>query len=144
LFETADGWRYSLWVTNRPAATRGWLGQNAYLDAAHRVHARVEDAIRTGKDCGIGKYPSTSLAMNKAWQAAALTAATLLAWLRLLALDGHLARAEPRTLRYRILHTAGRLVRSGRRRILKIAAARPWAPAIATAWNCVSALAHAP
>jgi len=26
----------------------------------------VEDAIRAGKDCGIGKYPSTSLAMNKA------------------------------------------------------------------------------
>jgi len=64
------------------------------------VHARVEDATRTGKDCGIGKYPSTSLAMNKAWQAAALTAATLLAWLRLLALDGDLAKAEPKTLRY--------------------------------------------
>jgi hypothetical protein len=144
LFETADGWRYSLRVTNRPAATKGWLGQNAYLDAAHRVHARVEDAIRTGKDCGIGKYPSTALAMNKAWQAAALTAATLLAWLRLLALDGPLARAEPRTLRYRILHAAGRLVRSGRRRHLKIAATWPWAPAIAAAWNRVSALAQAP
>jgi hypothetical protein len=63
------------------------------------VHARVEDAIRAGKDCGIGTYQSTSLAMNKAWQAAALTAATLLAWLRRLALDGHLARAEPKTLR---------------------------------------------
>ena len=60
---------------------------------------RRGDAIRADKDCGIGKYPSTSLAMNKAWQAAALTAATLLAWLRLLALDGHLARAEPKTLR---------------------------------------------
>jgi hypothetical protein len=144
LFEAADGWRYSLWVTNRPAATKGWLGQNAYIDAAHRVHARVEDAVRTGKDCGIGKYPSTSLAMNEAWQAAALTAAVLLAWLRLLALDGPLARAEPKTLRYRILHTAGRLVRSGRRRFLKIAATWPWAPAIVTAWNRVSALAQAP
>jgi hypothetical protein len=144
LFETADGWRYSLWVTNRPADTKGWLGQNAYLDAAHRVHARVEDAIRTGKDCGIGKYPSTALAMNKAWQAAALTAATLLAWLRLLALDGHLARAEPKTLRYRILHAAGRLARSGRRRYLKIAATWPWAPAVIAAWNRVSALAQAP
>ena len=82
------GWRYSLWVTNRPAATKGWLGQHAYIDAAHRVHARVEDAIRTGKNCGIGRFPSGSLAMNKAWQAAALTAAGLLAWLRLLALDG--------------------------------------------------------
>ena len=43
LFEAGDGWRYSLWVTNRPAATKGWLGQNAYIDAAHRVQARVED-----------------------------------------------------------------------------------------------------
>ena len=58
LFEAADGWRYSLWATNRPAGTRGWLGQNAYIDAAHRVQARVEDAIRTGKDCGIGHFPS--------------------------------------------------------------------------------------
>ena len=45
LFEAGDGWRYSLWATNRPAATRGWLGQAAYIDAAHRVQARVEDAI---------------------------------------------------------------------------------------------------
>jgi hypothetical protein len=36
LFEAEDGWRYSLWVTNRPAATKGRLGQNAYIDAAHR------------------------------------------------------------------------------------------------------------
>ena len=45
LFEAEDGWRYTLWVTSRPASTRGWLGQPAYIDAAHRVHARVEDAI---------------------------------------------------------------------------------------------------
>ncbi len=106
--------------------------------------ARVEDATRTGKDCGIGKYPSTSLAMNKAWQAAALTAATLLAWLRLLALGGHLARAEPKTLRYRILHAAARLTRSGRQRRLKIHASWPWAGDIVTAWDQVSALPQAP
>jgi hypothetical protein len=144
LFETADGWWYSLWVTNRPATTRGWLGQDAYLDAAHRVHARVEDAICTGKDCGIGKYPSTSLAMNKAWQAAALTAATLLAWLKLLALDGHLATAEPKTLRYRILHAAARLTRGGRQRRLNIQASWPWAAGIVTAWHRISALPQAP
>ena len=45
LFETANGWRYSLWVTNLPATQRGWRGQTAYIDAAHRVHARVEDCI---------------------------------------------------------------------------------------------------
>jgi len=142
LFETADGWRYSLWVTNLPEHTTGWRGQLAYIDAAHRVHARVEDAIRTGKDCGIGKYPSTALAMNKAWQAAALTAATLLAWRKLLALDGPLARAEPKTLRYRLLHAAARLVRGGRRRTLKIAAAWPWTDEVVTAWQRVHAIPH--
>jgi hypothetical protein len=144
LFEAEDGWRYTLWVTNRPAATGGWLGQAAYLDAAHRVHARVEDAIRTGKDCGIGKFPSGSLAMNKAWLAAALTAATLLAWLKLLALDGRLAKAEPKTLRYRILHAAARLTRGGRQRRLNIQATWPWAADIVTAWEHISALPHAP
>jgi Transposase DDE domain group 1 len=144
LFEAEDGWRYTLWVTNLPASTRGWRGQNAYIDAAHRVHARVEDAIRTGKDCGIGKYPSGSLTMNKAWQAAALTAATLLAWLRLLALDGRLARAEPKTLRYRILHAAARLARGGRRRRLKIQASWPWATDIVTAWDRITSLPHPP
>jgi Transposase DDE domain group 1 len=100
--------------------------------------------IRAGKDCGIGKYPSSSLAMNKAWQAAALTAATLLAWLRLLALDGRLARAEPKTLRYRILHAAARLTRGGRRRRLKIQASWPWATDIVTAWDRITALPHPP
>jgi hypothetical protein len=144
LFEAEDGWRYTLWVTSRPTTARGWLGQAAYIEAAHRVHARVEDCVRTGKDCGIGKFPSASLAMNKAWQAAALTAATLLAWLRLLALDAALARAEPKTLRYRILHTAARITRGGRRRRLRIQATWPWAADVATAWDRISALPQAP
>ena len=42
-------------------------------------------------------------------------AATLLSWLGLIALDGGLARAEPKTLRCRLLYTAGKLVRGGRR-----------------------------
>ncbi len=144
LFETGDGWRYTLWVSNVPAQLRGWRAQLAYIDATHRVHARVEDCIRTGKDCGIGRFPSHDFAMNSAWLAAALIAAALLSWLRLLALDGDLARAEPKTLRYRILHTAGKLVRGGRRRHLKIPATWPWAQAIATAWTRITALPHAP
>ena len=113
-------------VGHQPARQpRGWRGQLAYIDAAHRVHARVEDRIRTGKDCGIGRFPSHDFAINTAWLAAALIAATLLAWLRLIALDGDLARAEPKTLRYRVLHAAARLVRGGRRRRLKIPAPGP-------------------
>jgi hypothetical protein len=40
LFEAEDGWRYTLWMTNLPRQVRGWRGQLAYIDAAHRVHAR--------------------------------------------------------------------------------------------------------
>jgi hypothetical protein len=144
LFEAGDGWRYSLWATNRPADTRGWLGQAAYIDVAHRVQARVEDAIRTGKDCGIGHFPSFDFGINAAWLTAAMTGQILLAWLKLLALDGDLAKAEPRTLRYRVLHSAARLVRGGRKRRLKIQATWPWADAITTAWQRIEALPQAP
>src|SRR5262249_21821127 len=139
LFEAEDGWRYSLWVTNLPARLRGWRAGPAYIDAAHRVHARVEDAVRTGKDTGLGKFPSQAFTVNHAWLAAAL-----LACLRLPALDGPLAKAEPKTLRYRILHAAARLARSGRRRRLKISATWPWALAIVTAWDRITALPQAP
>ena len=144
LFEAEDGWRYSLWVTNLPAHLRGWRASPAYIDAAHRVHARVEDCVRTGKHTGIGKFPSQAFALNQAWLAVALIATTLLAWLRLLALDSSLAKAEPKTLRYRILHAAGRLVHGGRKRRLKISATWPWAPAIVTAWHKITALPHPP
>jgi hypothetical protein len=144
LLEAEDGWRYSLWTTNRPAATKGWLGQLAYIDAAHRVHARVEDAIRTGKDTGLGHFPSCDYQVNAAWLTASMTAQILLAWLRLLALDGDLARAEPKTLRYRVLHAAARLARGGRKRRLKIQATWPWGNAITAAWQRIDALPQAP
>ena len=78
LFEHEDGYRYQLWVTNLPETTKGWRGKNAYIDAAHRVHARVEDAIRTGKDTGIGRFPSHEFEINQAWMTAAMTAQILL------------------------------------------------------------------
>ena len=71
-----------------------------------------------------------------------MTACILLAWLRLIALDGDLARAEPKTLRYRILHAAARLVRGGRRLTLKIAATWPWTSDIITAWQRVHSIKH--
>ena len=71
-----------------------------------------------------------------------MTACILLAWLKLIALDGELAKAEPKTLRYRLLHAAARLVRGGRRRTLKIAAAWPWTDEIVTAWQRIHAIPH--
>ena len=97
-----------------------------------------------GKDCGLGRFPLHDFAINSAWLAAVLIAASLLSWLRLIALDGALARAEPKILRSRILHAAGKLVRGGRRRRLKIPATWPWADAAATAWARITALPQAP
>ena len=78
--------------------------------------------------------------MNQAWLTAAMTGQILLAWLRLLALDGDLAKAEPRTLRYRVLHAAARLVRGGRRKRWKFAANWPWTAPITRAWQRICAL----
>jgi len=132
-------------VGHQPARRhQGWLGQDAYIDAAHRVHARIEDAIRTGKDAGLGHFPSYDFQVNAAWLTAAMTGQMLLAWLKLLALDGDLATAEPKTLRYRVLHAVARLVRGGRRRRLKIQASWPWSEAITAAWQRIDALPQAP
>ena len=67
------------------------------------------------KDCGLERMPFTAFAANAAWMEMALTAADLLAWTQTLLFTGELADAEPRTLRYRILHIAGRRSRSARR-----------------------------
>ena len=71
-----------------------------------------------------------------------MTACILLAWLKLIALDGDMAKAEPKTLRYRLLHAAARLVRGGRCRILKIATAWPWTGEITAAWQRIHAIPH--
>lgn len=121
LFEERDGWRYQLIATNTPGSTA------QFLEARHRPHARVEDTVRTGKQTGLGHLPSTSIDINQAWCLAATIAADLLCWLRLLCLDGPLAKAEPKTLRYRLLHTAARIVRGQRKRKIRIPATWPWA-----------------
>ena len=61
LFEETDGWRYQLVATNTPLRSPGRLGQIAFLEARHRVHARVEDRIRTGKATGLNHLPSLIL-----------------------------------------------------------------------------------
>jgi hypothetical protein len=134
LFEQHEGKRYQVTVTNTAR------GQIQFLEARHRTQARVEDCIRTGKSTGLGHMPSRHYAVNTAWCHTASIACDLLAWLRLLALDGDLAKAEPKTLRYKILHTAGRIARGQRRRHLKIPSSWPWARDIADAFTRILAL----
>ena len=111
-----------------------------YLQARHRAHARVEDRIRCGKDTGIGRFPSRNFAINQAWLQLALTGIDLLAWTQMLLLDGELAAAAPKKLRYRLLHVAARLTRTARRTRLRIAETWPWATDLATAFDRLTVL----
>jgi hypothetical protein len=136
LFDTVEGFRHQLIATDSPAAS----GPLAWLDVRHRAHARVEDRIRTGKDTGFGRFPSRQANINTTWLELALTGIDLLAWAQILLLDGTLAKAEPKTLRYRLLHTAARLTRGGRRTWLRIAEHWPWARDLAAAFARLAAL----
>lgn len=134
LVEERDGWRYQAFATNTQ------LGQLAFLEARHRAHARVEDRIRHAKDTGLGRFPSREFAINQAWLTAVAIAADLLAWLRMLALSGELAKAEPKALRYRLLHIPARLVHGARRRRLRIPSTWPWVADIVDVFARISAI----
>ena len=53
---------------------------------------------------------------------------------------GELAKAEPKRLRYCLLHAAGVIARGGRRTRLRIAAGWPWANELVTAFARVDSL----
>ncbi len=116
-----------------PDRCSGWRSGTGHTPA-------WKDRIRCAKDTGLGRLPSREFAINAAWCLAAAIAGDLLAWLQLLGLDGELARAEPKRLRYRILHTAARLTRGQRRRWLRIPATWPWAQQIAVAYTRIAAI----
>jgi hypothetical protein len=136
LFDTVEGMRHQVTATD----TLPGNGSIQYLEARHRAHARVEDRIRCGKDTGFGRFPSRVFAINQAWLELALTGIDLLAWTQHLLLDGELAAAEPKKLRYRLLHVAARLTRSARRTRLRIAETWPWATDLAAAFGRLAAL----
>jgi Transposase DDE domain group 1 len=136
LFDTIAGLRHQVFITDTPRG--GWSIQ--LLELRHRGHARVEDRIRTGKDTGFGRFPSRQFGINQAWLQLALIGVDLLAWTRTLLLDGEHALAEPKKLRYRLLHVAARLVRTARRTHLRIAQRWPWAKDLAAAFARLDAL----
>jgi hypothetical protein len=136
LFDTIEGMRHQVMATDTPVGG----GSIQYLEARHRAHARVEDRIRTGKDSGFGRFPSRVFAINAAWLELALVGIDLLAWTQALLLHGDLAAAEPKKLRYRLLHVAARITRSSRQTRLRIAHNWPWATDLADAFTRLAAV----
>jgi Transposase DDE domain group 1 len=136
LLDSIEGMRHQVMATDTPPGN----GSIQYLEARHRAHARVEDRIRCGKDTGFGRFPSRVFAINQAWLELALTGIDLLAWTQTLLLDGELATAEPKKLRYRLLHVAAHITRTARRTRLRIGEHWPWADQLVTAFNRLAAL----
>jgi hypothetical protein len=110
------------------------------LDTHMRAHAHVEDHIRRLKDSGLCRFPFRDLDANRAWLATVAFAADLVAWFQLLCLIGPLADAEPKALRWRLWHAPARLVRRGRRDIIRVLDGWPDAHAITTAHRRIAAL----
>jgi Transposase DDE domain group 1 len=133
-FTDHDGHRFQAILTDQPDS------DIAYLEARHRGHARVEDRIRTGKDTGMAKLPFRHYELNEVWLELSLIAQDLIAWTKALALDNQLAACEPKRLRYRLLHVAGRLALHARHAILHLDRDWPWASELAAAFARLQAL----
>jgi Transposase DDE domain group 1 len=133
-FTDLDGHRYQCFITDQKERSL------ARLELRHRLHARVEDRVQEATELGLGRLPFQALEPNQAWFELVLLAQDLLAWLRALVLDGELAVAKPKRLRHRLLHVAGRLTRSARRRTLHLPRAWPWAAELIAAFARLRAL----
>src|SRR5271156_1593937 len=128
LFDTHAGWRHTCFLNN----TEG--DDIAALELRHRGHARVEDRVRCWKACGLSNLPFDGFCANQAWVAGSLLAGALLAWSQMTCFDGALAKAEPKTMRYRVLHVAAVLAHRGRDLILRLDETWPWASELATSF----------
>jgi Transposase DDE domain group 1 len=133
-FTDHDGYRFQAILTDQTDE------DIAILERRHRQRARVEDRIRDDKDTGLAKLPFKEFALNEVWLEIVLLAHDLIVWTQALLLDGKLAKAEPKRLRYRLLHVAGRLAFSGRRAKLHLQRTWPWATELATAFEKLKTL----
>ena len=129
LFDTHAGFRHTCLITNTQDA------DIAALELRHRGHARVEDRVRCWKACGLANLPFEGFCRNEAWVAVTLIAGALLAWSQMTCFDGGLAKAEPKTIRHRVLHVAAVLVRRQRDLVIRLDETWPWASELATGFT---------
>jgi hypothetical protein len=133
-FTDHDGHRFQVFLTDQADP------DPAGLELRHRQRARVEDRIRAAKATGLANLPFDRWRRNAVWLELVLAAQDLVCWTQALLLDGALAVAEPKTLRYRLLQVAARVVRHARRMILRLQRSWPWAHVLAAAFTRLRAL----
>ena len=100
-------------------------GDTLELEAGHRRHAEIENAIRDLKyGVGLNHMPSGRFAANGAWLAVQVMAHNLARWTARLGLGERIVTTK--TLRRRVFGLAGRLTRSARRLTLHLTQRWPW------------------
>jgi len=130
-----EGWRITVFATNTNS------GRLADLEVTHRLRARAEDRIRNLKDTGATNLPLQAFDKNQIWLELAQLAAELLVWTQLLAWGDQPARLwEPKRIRLRLLAVAGRVITTGRRRILRLSQRWPWADLVVGGHRRLTAL----
>ena len=133
-FTDHDGYRFQAILTDQ-------TDENiAEIERRHRQHAHVEDRIRDDKDTGLQKFPFKEFALNEVWLEIVMLAHDLIVWTQALALDGELAKAEPKRLRYQLFHVAGKLTFSGRRAKLRLDHDWPWVAELTAAFRKLKTL----
>ena len=133
-FSDHDGYRLAVFLTDQQSDS---IPQ---LDLDHRGHARIEDRIREGKDCGLRNLPFQSFAHNQVWLWLVQLAQDLIAWTKQLCLADQARSWELKRLRYRLLHQAGRIARHARQKTLRLARDWPWSGEPAAAFARLQAL----
>ena len=133
-FSDHNGYRFQVFITDQDGFDL------ATLEARHRAHARVEDRIRCGKDTGLANLPFREFRHYEVWLELVLAAQDLISFFQALCLTGDAARWEPKKLRYRLLHVAARVVRSGRRTFVKLQHNWRWSEQLRQAFDRLYAL----
>jgi len=115
LFTTYD---FHAFITDRE-------GETLVLEADHRRHAEIENAIRDLKyGMGLNHLPSGKFAANGAWLAVQVIAHNLARWTARIGLGAGIVTTK--TLRRRFFSLAGRLTRSARRETVHLSRHWPW------------------
>ena len=100
-------------------------GEMLELEADHRRHAEIENAIRDLKyGVGLNHMPSGRFAANGAWLAVQVMAHNLARWTARIGLGERIATTK--TLRRRFFALVGRITRSARRLTLHLPQHWPW------------------
>ena len=100
-------------------------GETLQLEADHRRHAEIENAIRDLKyGVGLNHMPSGRFAANAAWLAIQVMAHNLARWTARIGLGEKIVTTK--TLRRRFFSLAGRLTRPARRLTLHLPQHWPW------------------